>query len=150
MNDTAATTASPPGKPFRPGLFDISDRGVPQLLVSTCTTCGRHFFPVRADCPRCGDGGRVEEMAVSGNGTIYSSTVVHVPSPAGLRPPYATGYVHLDAAPLRVFALFTSVDPQELTPGSRVDMVVEPLRADRDGTWFVSYRFRPLARGAQA
>lgn len=150
MNDIAATTASSSGRPFRPGLLDISDSGVPRLLVSVCTTCRRHFFPARADCPRCGDDGRVEEMAVPGNGTIYSSTVVHVPSPAGLRPPYATGYVHLDAAPLRVFALFTSVDPRELTPGSRVDMVVEPLRPDLDGTSLVSHRFRPLVRGGQA
>ena len=151
MNDSPATSAAalPTSKPFRPGLFEVAADGAPRLLTSACTTCGRSFFPARADCPHCGEAGRIENAAVSGSGTIYSSTVVRVPSPAGLKPPYATGYVDLDAAPLRVFALFTSVDPRELVPGARVEMVIEPLRTAADGMPLVSHRFRPTAQGAR-
>jgi uncharacterized OB-fold protein len=137
-----------PKQPAIEGWFTLEDEA-PHLIGTRCTACGSYFFPARADCPHCGEGGRIENRAVSGTGTIYASTVVHVPSPAGLRPPYAIGYVHLDAAPLRVFALFTSVDPRELVPGARVDMVIEPLRVSADGTPLVSHRFRPTAVGAR-
>lgn len=132
-------------KPFRPGLFEESPQDAPKLLTSSCPSCGRSFFPVRADCPHCAGAGHLVDAAIVGTGTIYASTVVHVPSPAGIKPPYAYGYVQLDAAPLRVFALFTSVDPHQLIPGSRVEMVVGLLRTDADGNELITYKFRPLA-----
>lgn len=132
-------------KPFRPGLFEESPQGAPRLLTSSCKSCGRYFFPARADCPHCAEAGHVVEAAIAGTGVIYASTVVHVPSPTGLKPPYAYGYVQLDAAALRVFALFTSVDPHQLVPGSRVEMVLGPLRTDADGNELITYKFRPLA-----
>lgn len=132
-------------KPFRPGLFEESSQDAPKLLTSTCQNCGRSFFPVRTDCPSCVGTGHIVEAAISGTGVIYASTVVHVPSPAGLKPPYAYGYVQLDAAALRVFALFTTVDPHQLVPGSRVEMVLGLLRTDADGNELIAHKFRPLA-----
>jgi uncharacterized OB-fold protein len=135
-------------RPFRPGLFEIGDAGVPRLLACACRTCGRTFFPARLACTRCGQAGRIEPQSLAGHGRIYASTIVRVPSPAGLKPPYACGYVELDAAALRVFALFDGVDPAALVPGTRVEMAVQPLRTDADGSTLMAYRFRPLSREA--
>ena len=143
-NASAATVATVSSFiPFRAGLFE-SDGDTAQLITSSCATCGRDFFPARSYCIQCGEGGQIAERRIRGEGVIYASTIARVPSPVGLKPPYAYGYVNLDAAKLRVFALFTSIAPEQLRPGTRVEMVTAPLRKDSDGNELVAYKFRPI------
>jgi uncharacterized OB-fold protein len=132
---------------FQDGLFEepATPDGAPALLAGRCRQCGRTLYPRRAECPGCTDGGDVEDVTIGGSGVVYTSTVVRVPSPVGLKPPYAYGYVDLNEVALRVFALFTGADPASFVPGTEVELVVEPLLADAQGRSVVAYKFRPVA-----
>jgi uncharacterized OB-fold protein len=144
-------TSVPAARPFMPGLFEAGageERAV--LLASRCVRCDRHFFPARATCSACGPAGEIVAVKLDGAGTIYSSTVSRVPSPTGLKPPYAYGYVDLSGAPLRVFALFTGAEPDGFRPGAPVEMVVEPLRTDKDGAVVLAHKFRLSGAGEDA
>jgi uncharacterized OB-fold protein len=83
----------------------------------------------------------VESAKFDGDGRVYASTVVRVPSPVGLKPPYAYGYVDLDTVPLRVFGLFAKADAQGLQPGTPVRLVAEALYSNAAGQAFVAYKF---------
>lgn len=74
------------------------------------------------------------------NGTIYAATIVRVPSPVGLRPPYAYGLVDLDGGGPRIHALFAGAPVEAFVPGLPVEVVFEALR---DGENLVAYKFRP-------
>lgn len=97
---------------------------------------------MRAQCPKCTETGSLAQVPISGRGTIYASTVVRVPSPVGLKPPYACGYVDLAEAKLRVFALFAGADVDHFKPGRQVEMVIEPLRTDAKGDVLSAYKFK--------
>jgi len=43
--------------------------------IQKCAGCGRHVFYPRVVCPHCG-GDRLDWVAPSGRGTVYSTTVV--------------------------------------------------------------------------
>lgn len=43
--------------------------------IQQCAACARHVFYPRVLCPHCGDG-RLDWVAPSGRGTVYSTTVV--------------------------------------------------------------------------
>lgn len=142
-------TSAPAARPFVPGLFEPGTADGPGLLhASRCTRCERHFFPVRATCGACGPAGEIVPVLLDGAGVIYSSTVSRVPSPTGLKPPYAYGYVDLKSAALRVFALFTGAAPDSFRPGAPVEMVVEPLRTDKDGAVILAHKFRLAGENA--
>jgi uncharacterized OB-fold protein len=87
----------------------------------------------------------MEEIELDGQGVIYASTVVRVSSPAGIKAPYAYGYVDLPANQLRVFALFTGADPGSFVPGRKVEVVLEPIGKDTEGNMVIGYKFRPVA-----
>lgn len=121
----------------------------PALLASRCEVCGASFFPRRSQCPRCADGGRLVDSTLGCRGTIYACTVVRVPSPVGIEPPYAYGYVDIPKDGVRVFALFTGASPESFAPGQEVELVLEPVRRDDQGRDVIGYKFRPAGvRGA--
>ena len=128
---------------LRSDLFDfpLAEGGDAALLVSHCTACGRRYFPRRAECPSCGPASLKD--ATSGNrGTIYASTIVRVPSPAGLKPPYSYGYVDMLPEGPRVFALFTGAEPEAFSPGSEVELVFEEVSVNREGQSVIGHKFR--------
>ena len=43
--------------------------------IQRCAGCARHVFYPRVLCPHCG-GGKLDWVAASGRGTVYSTTVV--------------------------------------------------------------------------
>jgi uncharacterized OB-fold protein len=86
----------------------------------------------------------MQPIMLSGEGTVYASTIVRVPSPVGLQSPYSYGYVDLDAVPLRVFALFGGTSSAPPAPRTRVRLVIEPLRKDHTGQVLLSHRFVPV------
>lgn len=136
--------------PVRHGLFRYPAPAgeAPRLLGSRCLTCGVTYFPRRALCPTCLDGGRLEETPLDRRAVIHACTVVHVTSPTGLRPPYAYGYVDVPADRVRVFALFTGADPTSFAPGQEVEPVLEPLGVDAQGREVIAHKFRPRAQEA--
>ncbi len=139
MNDTDTVT-------LRSDLFTfpLGDGESPALLVSHCTACGRRYFPRRAECAACGPGS-LEDTTSGKRGTVYASTIVRVPLPAGLKPPYSYGYVDLEPEGPRVFALFTGAEPEAFSPGSPVELVLEEVIANRQGQSVIGHKFRPVA-----
>jgi hypothetical protein len=137
--------------PVQGGLFNypVPAGQPPVLLGNRCKRCGKTFFPKRTLCTTCYDHGEMEDLDLDRRGVIYASTVVHIDSPAGIKAPYAYGYVDLPANQLRVFALFTGADPTAFAPGQEVEMVLEPLGTDRDGNKIVAHKFRPIQEQQQ-
>ncbi len=129
-----------------PGIFSypLAEGEKPALLGSQCTKCGRSFFPKRSLCPGCFEEGTMKNMALDRRGVIYSSTVVRVPSPAGIKPPYAYGYVDIPGNNIRVFALFTGVDPNSFATGQEVELVLEPVTVNKQGQQVIGYKFKPI------
>jgi uncharacterized OB-fold protein len=121
-----------------------NDQG-PALLANRCMNCGKAFFPRRPLCPYCFEKGKMEEIRLDRRGIIYASTVVRIPSPVGIKAPYAYGYVDIPANGVRVFALFTGDDPHSFTPGREVELVLEPLEIDRQGHKVIGYKFKPAS-----
>ena len=142
--------SDPEAVALRPDLFAFPpvEGETPALLTSHCTDCGRRFFPRRAECPACGPGS-LEEAASGNRGTVYASTIVRVPSPAGLKPPYAYGYVDLTPDGPRVFALFTGAEVEAFSPGIEVELVLEAVTSNRDGQPVIGHKFRPVPQDTQ-
>ncbi|NPT61540.1 hypothetical protein GNZ13_45190 [Paraburkholderia sp. 5N] len=135
--------------PFMPDIFESTAEGGARLRAGRCTSCGALSFPRRTVCVHCGPGHEIEVTVIEGGGTVYASTVVRVPSPVGLKAPYAYGYVDLNDVPLRVFGLFAQADAGGLTPGTPVRLVAENLCRDAAGRELVAYKFASL-KGATA
>ena len=136
---------------IRPGLFryPVPEGEAPALSACRCRSCGRTFFPRREICPDCFDAGALEETAIQGRGVIHASTVVHIPAPVGIPSPYAYGYVDMETAGVRLFALFTGAEPASFTPGREVELVIGPVRVDARGREIMGYMFRPAGQGRQ-
>jgi len=111
--------------------FLIDEDNNCQILVGKCDCDDRHFFPVRAYCPRCL--APLSVKPVSGRGHVYAFTTVRRRAPFGLPEPYAIGYVDLAEVPLRVFGLFSPNAVTQLKVGAKVDLKVTPLGTDGAG-----------------
>jgi uncharacterized protein len=139
--EQSAAAAVAEAVPFMPDLYGTAADGSVTLSGGRCSRCGAHSFPRRSICSQCGPGPVVEAAELDGHGRVYASTVVRVPSPVGLKPPYAYGYVDLDGVPLRVFGLFAKADAQGLQPGTPVRLVSEALYSNAAGKALVAYKF---------
>lgn len=128
------------------GLFDypLAD-GKPALLANRCINCGTTFFPKRVLCPTCFEEGDMEEVRLASRGTLYACTVIHRDSPAGIRAPYAYGYVEIPVDKVRVFALLTGSDPSSFHSGQEVELVIEPIKTDPEGRQVIGYKFKPVS-----
>ena len=123
-------------RPVADDLFVERD-GVPHLVGSRCAHCGTTTFPQQPSCPRCTRWDMVREELPS-TGTLWSFTV------QGFRPkaPYQrAGGVHALRGGLRrprravlVESRLTENDPSRLRIGAPVELVLEPLRTEPDGT----------------
>lgn len=127
-------------------IYPLVEGQEPALLANRCTNCGKTFFPKRNLCPHCFEEGDMEEITLDNRGIIYACTVVHIPSPVGIKAPYAYGYVEIPKNQVRIFALFTGCAPSSFIVGQEVELVVEPIREDRQGQKVIGYKFKPISR----
>ena len=115
------------------------------LIGTECKNCGEKFFPPRKLCPNCRRTGDIEEVKFSGNGEIYSYTIVHSP-PKGFEymKPYIIGVIKLDEGPLLTAQIVDS-KPEDIEIGKRVEMVFRKVIADgSSGIIRYAYKFRPV------
>lgn len=110
------------------------------LTTTQCAACGRLAFPPRPFCPHCW-ARDVRWTALSGNGRLYSHTVVHA-APAVFRreAPYRVGIVDLDEG-LRIATRLLPA-PEPVVDGP-VAMVVQ---AFTDGPLYAA---RPISPSHQ-
>jgi uncharacterized OB-fold protein len=98
-----------------------------ELRIQRCATCGRHQHYARALCSHCG-ADTLEWVTASGDGTIYSYTVVRqqgVP-PFNERVPFVVACVDLDEDGARVIAAMPNLDPEDAHVGMRVRATFRP------------------------
>jgi uncharacterized OB-fold protein len=138
-------------KPAIDGWFttDAGD-GEPHLLGSRCTTCGTYFFP-RADffCrnPAC-DGTTFEEGPLSNRGRVWSWTVNRYQPPA----PYVSpsddfapfGIAAVELADEKMVVLGQVVPGVDVAVGDEVELVVDTLFTDDDGTEQLVWKWSPV------
>jgi hypothetical protein len=125
-------------------------RALYRLEGSSCPSCSQRFFPPRAVCPACRQGG-LEPFPFSGRGTLYSWTrVTQAPRGFASLAPYAVGMVRLEEGPL-VSAPLADTDGIDLRIGMEVEMVTRRIReASENGLIVYGYKFRPRLRPARA
>jgi len=59
--------------------------------------------------------------------------------------PYGYGYVDLIKDNIRVFTLFTGIEPDKLKIGMEVELTVAKFFVDKDGTEVIGYKFKPAS-----
>lgn len=87
-----------------------------------CESCSRLFLSGASApaCPSCGRREGIAETSLSGKGTLYSFTRVHVPTPRFQdKAPYVLALVDL-AEGARVTCQIETADPAGLTVGASV------------------------------
>ena len=99
-----------------------------ELMIPRCASCGEFVWYPEATCPR--DGGSLEWVAVSGDGTLFSWAVV---SRAFLpafedKVPFVTALVAIDEDPaVRIPTYIVDAEPADLVADMPVEAVFRPL-----------------------
>ena len=98
-----------------------------RLVVQQCQACRQLRHPPLPRCPHCHHAG-VDWHAVSGDGTVYSYTVVRHPTHFAFADtiPYVLAIVALAEGPRLVTAL-TGIAPEEVRVGLPVRVVFRPV-----------------------
>lgn len=109
------------------------ERGTFQLQC--CRDCGRHVFYPRLVCPHCASIA-LDWQPASGNGTVYSTTVVaRKPEQGG---PYNVALVDLQEG-VRMMSRVDGLPPQDVAIGQHVTAFIGRI----DGKSAVLFRPRP-------
>lgn len=95
-----------------------------RLLVQRCLDCGRHQLYPRAICAACHQT-RLEFVAASGEGVVYSHSTLHR-APPGFEAPYVVAIVRLAEGP-RLLTRITGCPPEEVRCDMPVEVGWEPL-----------------------
>ncbi|MCX6694985.1 MAG: Zn-ribbon domain-containing OB-fold protein [Candidatus Altiarchaeota archaeon] len=121
-------------------------RLIPQrynLIGTECKTCGEKFFPSRNLCSKCRRKGRIEDYQFSGEGEVYSFSIVHAP-PVGFEylKPYIAAIIKLKEGPL-LTAQIVDCRQDEVAIGKKVRMVFRKIVAEgAEGIIKYGYKFR--------
>lgn len=111
-----------------------------RLVVQRCEECGAHRHPPRPLCPHCGSFvARWDE--VSGQGTLFTWSVVHQPFHPALRPvvPFVVAVVELaGTGGTRMATNLVEASPDDLVIGLAVVVAWEDM-----GPELTLPRFRP-------
>jgi uncharacterized OB-fold protein len=135
---TAGTTAGQIPRPVPDGdsrpYWEGIARG--ELRIQRCEACGRHVFYPRSICPHC-HADQLAWVTASGEGTIYSYTVVHQAfGPFAGEVPVVVALVEL-AEGVRMLTRIVGVDgsrvPSEITIGAPMRVTFEQV-APADGS----------------
>jgi uncharacterized OB-fold protein len=109
-----APEITPEAKPY----WDALAEG--RLTIQACKACGNRFHYPRPFCPSCMSD-EVERMPVSGNGTIYSFSLVRNRGEIASAPVFVT----LDEGPTLLSALI-DCDFEKLAIGQKVHLKLVP------------------------
>jgi len=122
-----------------------ADAAPPKILGSCCADCGEHFFPARRVCAKC-NSQRLRAAEMSGRGSLYSYTFVHLPlfgaTSVEYKDGYGVGQIDLDEGPRLQMPL--AGRQEEFRIGMRLRAELDVVRQDKEGRDVVSLRFRPL------
>jgi len=121
----------------------------PQLIGSTCGSCGATVFPVQQRCPKCSVG-YMSQVLLPRRGTLVAWTTQGFPpgppykGPTGKAfVPFGVGLVELGDV-IRVEGRLTENDPAKLEFGMPVELTMIPFTTDDDGNDIVTFAFKPV------
>ena len=124
---------------LREDIFTEGPEG-PLLSANKCSSCGQVFFPRAETCLNCLHQD-LQDIVLSGQGRLFSFTVVHMPS-THFQPPYAVGFVDLEEG-VRVFAPLVMKQDKPFQVGMEMTVQIDTLWQEAE-TEFVGYRFSPV------
>ena len=113
------------------------------LMGSACKTCEREFFPKRVLCPDCKSKGKIIDKKMPWEGTIVSSSKVHV-APQGYEfySPYYLAIIELTNK-VRLLGQLVDTENKEIKIGSKVKKVFRKvIDAKKDGVISYGYKFK--------
>jgi uncharacterized OB-fold protein len=90
--------------------------------LQKCSGCGKHVFYPRVVCPHCGSD-RLDWVAASGAGVVYSTTVVRRKPEAG--GDYNVALVDLAEGP-RMMSRVVGIEPAAVRIGMKVKARIAP------------------------
>ena len=101
-----------------------------RLVMPHCQDCGKHHFYPHTLCPYCASP-HIEWTQVSGNGSLYSYTVVNrAPSPAFAPDlPYVVAIVELDEGP-HLMSNLVGCAPAQAKIGMRLKVAFRKVAED--------------------
>jgi len=115
-----------------------------RLMGSKCEKCGNIFFPPRKICPNCRRAGKLEDLEFSGNGKVYSFTIIRTAAEGFTEfAPYAIGLIKLEEGP-SVISQIVDCEFQDI----HIDMPVEVcfrklMEQGKEGIICYGFKFRP-------
>ena len=114
-----------------------------RLEGTKCETCGTHYFPPRAVCPKCRRRGKIVKHTFKGEGKIVSYSTIYVGAKGFERQvPYVLAIVELDEGP-RLTAQIVDAKEKDVNIGDRVEVVFRKiLQDDPEGPIHYGYKFR--------
>lgn len=112
-----------------------------RLKGNCCTTCDTNYFPPRAVCPKCRRRGNLELLRFSGDGEVYSYSIIRV-APEGFEKnaPYVLAIVRLKEGPL-VTSHITDIEPEDVSIGMPVRAVFRRIMEDGE-SGIIHYAFK--------
>lgn len=125
MSYLPADFAVPNALPHELAFWEYCERR--ELRIQQCLDCGRFRHPPQPVCARCRST-RAQWTQVSGDGEVYTYTIVHHAATPALREalPYNVAIVLLEGADdVRLTSNVVDVSPEEMRVGLRVKLVWE-------------------------
>ncbi|MDI6916404.1 MAG: Zn-ribbon domain-containing OB-fold protein [Thermoplasmatales archaeon] len=115
------------------------------LVGTECGNCGKKYFPIRSVCPECHREsiGKMKKVKFSGNGKVFSYTVIHVGSSMfQMQTPYIMAIIELDEGP-RITGQIIDCETKDVKIGMPVESVFRKIGEDgKSGTIYYGYKFR--------
>lgn len=117
-----------------------------RLIGGKCPSCGKSFYPYRANCPYCGSRGS-KEVELPRYGRVITYTVIRAPPSEFARyAPYPIALVELRDG-TKVIAQLTDVKIEDIKTGMEVEAVFRKYREQgEDGIIEYGIKFRPLLK----
>jgi uncharacterized protein len=132
----------------QPGIFyqPQAPGEKPYLISNRCKKCGYIAFPKVLTCPSCLEPNTMEEAHFGAKGKIDTFSTCNAALP-GFPAPTIQAYVNLSEG-ARIWSQITGTDPsgKELKVGMEVELVIEKLREEKDGTEVMSFKYRPVKK----
>lgn len=130
--------------PVHDGLFEDTADG-PRLVGGYSPASGKYHFPLLTTCPYSG-ATDVERVLLSPHGTLWGWTAVTAAPPGySGEVPFGFGVVELTENALRVITRLTASDPDALTFGQPMQLVLDTLSTNDDGNDVVTWAFAPAS-----
>jgi uncharacterized protein len=111
------------------------------LIGSVCKTCGENYFPPRVICPNCRRKSNMEKFKFSGEGEVYSSTIIRA-APTGFeyQKPYVVAIIKLREGAMCT-AQVVDCKAEDVKIGDKVEMVFRKIIAD-DESGIIRYGYK--------